>query len=128
MPRRRHSSPAWNGKSCLATSCATLIMPGPSCCPGATSSTTTADGTAAPICWGQVAGQDQRGVFVAAGDELEEQVRGVLFEGQVADLIDDDQPVAAQFGELGGKPAALVGVLETGEPVGGGGEQDPLSG
>ena len=29
----------------------------------------------------QVAGEDQRGVFVAAGDELEEQVRGVLFEG-----------------------------------------------
>ena len=29
----------------------------------------------------QVAGQDQGGVFVAAGDELEEQVRGVLFDG-----------------------------------------------
>ena len=42
----------------------------------------------------KVAGQDQRGVFVARGDELEEQVRGVLFEGQVADLVDDDQPVA----------------------------------
>jgi hypothetical protein len=64
---------------------------------------------------------------VAAGDELEEQVRGVLFEGQVADLIGDDQPVAALFGELGGKPTALVGVLETSDPVGGGGEQDPLS-
>src|SRR5829696_7739061 len=28
------SSPAWNGKSCPATSYATLIMLGPSCCPG----------------------------------------------------------------------------------------------
>ena len=36
---------------------------------------------AAPAAEGQVRGQDQRGVFVAGGDELEEQVRGVLFEG-----------------------------------------------
>jgi hypothetical protein len=36
-------------------------------------------------------------VFVAAGDELEEQVRGVLLERQVADLVDDDQSVAAQL-------------------------------
>ena len=42
----------------------------------------------APAGEGQVAGQDQRGVFVAAGDELEEQVRGVLFERDLADLID----------------------------------------
>ena len=41
----------------------------------------------APAGEGQVAGQDQRGAF-AVGDELEEQVRGVLFEGQVADLVD----------------------------------------
>ena len=55
---------------------------------------------AAPAGERQVRGQDQRGVFVAGGDELEEQVRGVLLEGQVADLVDDDQPVAAQPGEL----------------------------
>ena len=30
-------------------------------------------------------------MFVAAGHELEEQVRGVLLEGQVADLVDDDE-------------------------------------
>jgi len=44
------SSPAWNGKSCPATSCATLIMLGPSCCPGVMSSITTAGGIAAPVC------------------------------------------------------------------------------
>ena len=48
----------------------------------------------------QVRGQDQRGVFVAAGHELEEQVRCVLLEGQVADLVDDDLPVAPQPGQL----------------------------
>jgi hypothetical protein len=76
----------------------------------------------------QVAGQDQRGVFVADGDELEEQVRGVLLEGQVANFVDDDQCVAAEFGEFSSKPVSLVSVLETGHPVGGGGEQHALSG
>jgi hypothetical protein len=42
----------------------------------------------APPGEGQVRRQDQRGVFVAAGDQLEKQVRGVLFEGDVADFID----------------------------------------
>ena len=44
----------------------------------------------------QVRGQDQRGMFIAGGHELEEQVRGVLFEPDVADLIDDDQTVAPE--------------------------------
>jgi hypothetical protein len=51
-----------------------------------------------PAREGQVAGQDQRRVFVAGRHELEEQVRGVLFEREVADFVDDDQPVAAQPG------------------------------
>ena len=76
----------------------------------------------------QVAGQDQRGVFVTAGDELEEQVGGVLLEGQVANFVDDDQCVAAESGEFSSKPVSLVSVLETGHPVGGGGEQHALSG
>ena len=35
----------------------------------------------------QVRGQDQGGVFVAAGDQLEEQVGGVLFERDVAEFL-----------------------------------------
>jgi hypothetical protein len=54
----------------------------------------------APAAERQVAGEDQRRVLVAGGDELEEQVCGVLLERKVADLIDDDQPVASQPGEL----------------------------
>ena len=49
----------------------------------------------APAAKWFVAGDDQRGAFVAAGDELEEQVGGFGFEGDVADLVDDDQGVAA---------------------------------
>ena len=37
-----------------------------------------------------------RGSFVAGGDELEEQVGGFGFEGDVADFVDDDQRVAAE--------------------------------
>lgn len=36
---------------------------------------------AAPSAEGQVGGQNQRGVLVAGGDQLEEQVGGVLLEG-----------------------------------------------
>jgi len=42
----------------------------------------------APAGEAQVRGQDQRGVFIAGGHELEEQVRGVLFERDVADFVD----------------------------------------
>jgi hypothetical protein len=41
-----------------------------------------------------VAGDDDRAAFIAAGDQREEQVGGLAFQGQVADLVDDDQGVA----------------------------------
>ena len=66
-------------------------------------------------------------MFVARRHELEHQVGGVLLEGEVADLVDDDQSVAAQAGELGGEPSEAVGFLEAGDPVHGGGEQDPVA-
>ena len=77
----------------------------------------------APAAEGLVAGDDQRGSFVAGGDELEEQVRGFGFEGDVADLVDDEQRVAAEPDEFGLQAAGVVGVGEAGDPVGGGGEQ-----
>ena len=40
-----------------------------------------------PSAEGQVAGQDEGGVFVSAGDELEEQVRCHGLEREVADLV-----------------------------------------
>jgi hypothetical protein len=50
-----------------------------------------------------------------------------LLEGEVADLVDDDEPVAAQPGELGGEPVEGVCVGEAGDPVDRGGEQDPVA-
>ena len=82
----------------------------------------------APAAEGFVGGDDQRGPFVAGGDQLEEQVGGFGFEGDVADLVDDEQRVAAQPGELVLEAAGVVGVGEPGDPFGGGGEQDPVPG
>jgi hypothetical protein len=42
----------------------------------------------APAAEGQVRGDHDRALFVAGGDELEEQVRRVVVEGDVADLVD----------------------------------------
>jgi hypothetical protein len=42
---------------------------------------------------------------------LEEQVGRILLERYVADLVDDEQCVAAQPGQFGGEAAVLVGGL-----------------
>jgi hypothetical protein len=65
-------------------------------------------------------------MFVKGRHQLKEQVRGVLLEGQVADLVDDDQPVTAQPGELLREQPLPVRVGETGDPVRRGREQHPM--
>jgi hypothetical protein len=75
-----------------------------------------------------VGGDDQQRAFVAGRDELEEQVRRLRLEGDVADLVDDQQWVAAQPGQLGLEAASGVGVGEAGDSPGGGGEQHPVAG
>jgi hypothetical protein len=47
-----------------------------------------------------VGGDDDGGSFVAGGDELEEQVGGVGFEGDVSDFVDYEQGDPSQAGEL----------------------------
>ena len=81
----------------------------------------------APPPEGQVAREDQGRVFVTARDELEEQVRGVLIEGDVADLVADQHAVTAKPGQLRGELAAGVSLLEPGDPPGRGVEQDPVT-
>ncbi len=46
-----------------------------------------------PRAEGQVRGQDHRAALVALGDDLEEQVRLLAPQRQVADLVDDQEPV-----------------------------------
>ena len=55
----------------------------------------------APAAERLVGCDDQTGTLIAAGDELEEQVRRLGFERDLADLIDHEQRVAAQAKEFG---------------------------
>lgn len=59
---------------------------------------------------------------------MEEQVRGVLLERDVADLVDNDQPETAQSNDFPWQSAAVVGVLDEGDPLDFGAEQDPVAG
>ena len=67
-------------------------------------------------------------MFVAGGDELEDQIRGVLIEWNIANLIHDQQRVAPQSNELGGEFASGVGLLEAGNPPRRSVEQHPVAG
>jgi len=59
---------------------------------------------------------------------LEEQVRGFGFEGDVADLVDDEQWDASEAAELVVEAALGVSVAEAGDPFRGGGERDAVAG
>ena len=50
----------------------------------------------APGLEAAVAGDDDRAAFVAARDQGEEQVGGLAFQRQVADLVDDEQARSAR--------------------------------
>ena len=76
----------------------------------------------APASEGFVGGDDQGGAFVAGGDELEEQVGGLGFERDVADLVDNQQRVAAEPDQLVLQASGVVGVGEPGDPLRCGGE------
>jgi hypothetical protein len=59
---------------------------------------------------------------------LEEQVRGLGFEGDVADLVDDEEWVAAEAAELVVETAGVVGGCEPVDPFGCGRERDAVAG
>ncbi len=82
----------------------------------------------APTAERLVRGDDHRRSFVAGGDELEEEVGGFAVEGDVADLVDDEQRDASESDELFVESALVVGVAESGDPFGGGGEGDAVAG
>ena len=82
----------------------------------------------APAAERLVGGDDQAGPFVARGHQLEEQVGGFGLERDVADFVDDDERVAAEPGQFGLETAGVVGFGESGDPFGGGGEQDTVPG
>lgn len=50
----------------------------------------------APPAEGHVRGDEDRALFVAGHDELKQQVRGVVIEGDLANLVDDDELVSLE--------------------------------
>jgi hypothetical protein len=82
----------------------------------------------APTIEGLVASDDDRGAFVAGRDELEEQVGSVGSEGDVSDFVDDDERVAPEPGEFGMESSGGASLGEAVDPIGRGGEQDPVAG
>ena len=51
---------------------------------------------ARPFAEGEVGGDDHRGAFVEAADEMEQQLAAGLGEGQVAELVEHDEVQAAE--------------------------------
>ena len=67
-----------------------------------------------PFGEGQVGGEDDRGALVEPTDEVEQQLTSGLGEGQVAELVEDDEIAP---GELIGEPALATGTGFGLEPV-----------
>jgi hypothetical protein len=73
-----------------------------------------------------VAGHDQARPLIPGRYQLEEQVGGLGLERDVADLVDDQDGVTAEPGELGLKVPGVVCAGEPGDPFGTG-EPIPMS-
>ena len=82
----------------------------------------------APGLEAAVGGDDDRAAFVAARDQREEQVGGLALEWEVADLVDDQQPVAVQAPQFVVEAVAVLGLLEAVDPLLGGREQRAVPG
>jgi hypothetical protein len=89
---------------------------------------TTSSPKTSPSGRKSIGADDEAGAFVTGVHQLEGQVGGFGFEGDVADFVDDQQGVTGQSGEFGLQGAAVVGGGQPVDPLGGGGEQDAVAG
>ncbi len=67
-----------------------------------------------PFAEGEVGGDDDRGAFVEAADQVEEQLSARLCEGQVAEFIEDDE---VESGQVVGQPPLFAAAGLGLEPV-----------
>ena len=74
----------------------------------------------------QVRGQDDRGLLVSGGDQLEEQVGRFGVEGDVADFVDDNQAVAGDLAQFDLEAVDAVGFGQSADPTGGRRERDAV--
>ena len=81
-----------------------------------------------PVLEQQVGGDEQGAVFVAAADELEEEVGGSGVVGQVAQLVDQEKPRPRVVPEASFEGACGFLSVEVEQQVGGGGEEGGVPG
>src|ERR1700675_1898724 len=77
-----------------------------------------------PLLEGFVGGQDYGSAFVARADDLEEEVGSVLVDGEVADLVEDQERWAEVFAQLGFEGAFGLGGAQGVDDVDGVGEEN----
>lgn len=72
----------------------------------------------------EVAGVDDAPPFVAVGDDLEQETCSVDVDGQVAQFIDDQEPIPADGREFPVEPVGLFGLAQPHDQAGGSEEPD----
>ena len=82
----------------------------------------------APFGEAAVGGQDHRALLVAGVDQLEEQVAGAGADGEIADLIDDQQRGAAEEADALAQASFAFGLGERVDDVGERREVDAAAG
>ena len=80
-----------------------------------------------PLAEGEVGRGDQRRAFVALGDHLEDKLGGALGQGEIAQLIEDEQLDACVACDDTGELASGLGFLQLVGESGEGGETDAAS-
>src|SRR3954453_17908642 len=65
-----------------------------------------------PVREVQIRGEADARPLVAVGEELEDQLGGMLGEGQVADLVDEDQVETPELGQQFREPQLLLGEFQ----------------
>src|SRR6266487_596848 len=82
----------------------------------------------APAAERLVAGEDEWSLLVTPADQLEEQVGATLVDGQVSDLVDNQEPWHGVELELLLEPALGERLGQRTDHAGGGREQHPVAG
>src|SRR2546427_727942 len=81
----------------------------------------------APLTDKLVGGDEKAALLVAASDELEEEMRRSLLEGQIAELVEDEELGLGVESELVGELAIELGAGERAEQRGGAGEKHRMT-
>src|SRR5262249_9842146 len=81
-----------------------------------------------PLAEAAIRGQDHRALLIAGVDQLEEQIAGASADGEIADLINDEQRGAAKEADAFAQTSFAVGLGERVDDIGERREVDAAAG